>query len=135
MKRISICVALILGGAAPWFAFGQQGTKPIVKISCPLLQAHPVKIVRPRYPKLALQSHTEGRVSLSCLVGRDGLVERIEVKKGHPLLIQAATEAVAQWKFRPIILNGKAVEMETVINIDFQLPNNQESTTAKPTSN
>jgi periplasmic protein TonB len=50
------------------------------------------------------------------------LVEKIEVKKGHPLLIQAAMDAVSQWKFRPVLLKGKPVEIETTVNIDFQLP-------------
>ena len=110
-------------------AFGQN-TKPNVRISCPLLQSHPLKIVRPTYPELARQTLVEGRVSLICLVGRDGSVERIDVKKGHPLLIRGAMEAVSQWKFKPLRLNGKAVEMETTVNIDFQLPKNQKDTTS-----
>jgi TonB family protein len=112
-------------------ALGQQNTKPNVKISCPLLYSHPVKIVRPTYPALARQTHVEGRVSLDCFIGIDGLVKKIEVKKGHPLLIQAATDAVSRWKFKPIVLNGKAVEAETIVNIDFQLPKNDKDTAAK----
>jgi TonB family protein len=110
-------------------AFGQN-TKPNVRISCPLLQSHPLKIVRTTYTELARQTLVEGRVSLICLVGRDGSVERIDVKKGHPLLIRGAMEAVSQWKFKPLRLNGKAVEMETTVNIDFQLPKNQKDTTS-----
>jgi periplasmic protein TonB len=68
---------------------------------------------------LARQAHIEGRVSLSCLIRTDGTIDKIEVKKGNRLLIQAATEAVSKWKFKPMMLNGKAVEMETVVNIDF----------------
>jgi len=101
----------------------QQNHNDGVRISCPLfLRSHPIKIVRPTYPELARQTHTEGRVSLKCLVGPDGLVEKIEVKKGHPLLIQAAMDAVSQWKFKAVLLNGKRVEMETTVDIDFQLP-------------
>src|SRR4030095_6909224 len=76
-------------------ACAQESTRPNVRISCPLLNPHPVKIVRPTYPALARQTHVEGRVSLNCLVGTDGLVEKIKVTKGHPLLIQAATDAVS----------------------------------------
>jgi hypothetical protein len=57
-------------------AFGQQSTKPNVRISCPLLYSHPIKIVRPSYPPLARQTHVEGTVSLNCLVGADGLNRR-----------------------------------------------------------
>jgi outer membrane biosynthesis protein TonB len=63
-------------------------------------------------------------------VGPDGLVEKIEVKKGHPLLIQAATSAISQWKFKPLRLNGKADEMETIVKIDFQLPKNRKNTSS-----
>jgi TonB family protein len=59
---------------------------------------------------------------LKCVVGIDGSVEEIEVKKGHPLLIQSATEAVSKWKFKPPVFNGKAVKTEAIIDIDFQLP-------------
>ena len=108
-------------------ASAQQTQDNGVKIYCKLLYSHPIKIVRPTYPELARQTHIEGRVSLICLIGPDGLVEKIEAKKGHPLLIQAATQAVSQWKFRPLVLNGKAVEMETTVNVDFQLPKDQKN--------
>ena len=111
--------------------FGQQSKKPNVRISCSLLNAHPLKIIRPAYPALARQTHVEGRVSLNCFVGTDGLVKSIEVKKGHPLLIQAATDAVSHWTFKPVMLNGKAVEVETIVNIDFQLPRNQKDNAGK----
>ncbi len=109
-----------------------QNTKPNVRISCPLPPSHPLKIVRPIYPELARQAHIEGRVSLNCLIRTDGTVDKIEVKRGHPLLIQAATDAVSKWKFKPTVLNGKAVEMETVVNIDFRLPKNHSE--AKPSA-
>lgn len=111
--------------------FGQQSKKPNVRISCPLLNAHPLRIIRPAYPALARQTHVEGRVSLDCFIGTDGLVKNIEVKKGHPLLIQAATDAVSRWTFKPVMLNGKAVEVETIVNIDFQLPKDQKDTAGK----
>jgi len=118
MKAQLTVVTLVCSVMVSLSAFG-QATKPNVRISCPLLSSHPVKIVRPIYPELARQARIEGRVSLSCLIRTDGTIDKIEVKKGHPLLIQAATEAVSKWKFKPIVLNGKAVEMETVVNIDF----------------
>jgi TonB family protein len=118
-KLISVLLCAV---AISLSAFAQESTRPNVRISCPLLNPHPVKIVRPTYPALARQTHVEGRVSLNCLVGTDGLVEKIKVTKGHPLLIQAATDAVSKWRFKPLVLNGKAVEVETIVNIDFQLP-------------
>jgi len=106
---------------------GQQRNDDGIRLHCKLLHAHTTKIVRPTYPELARATHIEGRVSLTCIIGRDGSVLKIEVKKGHPLLIQAATDAVAQWKFKPLVLNGQAVEMDTTVNIDFQLPKSQKN--------
>ncbi len=105
---------------------GQQKNDDGIRLHCKLLDAHATKIVRPTYPELARETRVEGRVSLTCIIGRDGSVQKI-VKKGHPLLIQAATDAVAQWKFKPLVLNGQAVEMETTVNIDFQLPKSQKN--------
>jgi TonB family protein len=107
---------------------GQQKNGDGIRLHCKLLNATATKIVRPTYPELARETGVEGRVSLTCIIGRDGSVQKIEVKKGHPLLIQAATDAVAQWKFKPLVLNGQAVEMETTVNIDFQLPKKQKNT-------
>ena len=129
--NIKLISVLLCAVAISLSAFAQESTRPNVRISCSLLNPHPVKIVRPTYPALARQTHVEGRVSLNCLVGTDGLVAKIKVTKGHPLLIQAATDAVSRWKFKPIVLNGKAVEAETIVNIDFQLPKNDKDTAAK----
>jgi TonB family protein len=90
-----------------------------VRIHSKLLYSNFIKIVQPTYPELARQTHVERRVSLACLIDTDELVERIELEKGHLSLIQAATQAASQWKFRPLQLNGKAVETETTVNIDF----------------
>jgi TonB family protein len=106
---------------------GQQKNDDGIRLHCKLIEAHATKIVRPTYPELARETHVEGRVSLACIIGRDGSVLKIEVKKGHPLLIQAAIDAVAQWKFKPLVLNGQAVEMDTTVNIDFQLPKSQKN--------
>src|SRR5437879_147299 len=115
--KTRIIAVLVCVLVAALVASGQQHHGTGVRISCPLLgHSQPIKIVRPTYPLLAKQTHVEGRVSLNCLIGPDGLVEKIEVKKGHPLLIQAATDAVSRWKFKPLVLNGKAVELETTVN-------------------
>jgi TonB family protein len=129
--RAQFITALLCGITISLAASAQQNHNAGVRISCPLfLHSHPIKIVRPAYPELARQTHIEGRVSLNCLVDRNGLVEKIEVKEGHPLLIQAAMDAVSQWKFKPLLLNGKRVETETTVNIDFQLPKDQKNTSS-----
>jgi periplasmic protein TonB len=77
----------------------------------------------------------QGRVSLICIIGKGGAVKSIEVKSGQPLLIKAATDAVTQWRFKPLLLNGEAAEVETAVNIDFQLPKAQKNPTpTKPSA-
>jgi TonB family protein len=120
--RNQLIAALLCVVAVSPLVSGQQKNDDGIRLHCKLLDAHAMKIIRPTYPELARQTCVEGRVSLACIIERDGSVQKIEVKKRHPLLIQAATDAVPQWKFKALVLNGQAVEMETTVNIDFQLP-------------
>jgi protein TonB len=77
--------------------------------------------VEPIYPLIARQARVEGTVQLRAIIARDGSVEHLEVLSGHPLLVHAASEAVRQWRFRPTVLNGEAVEVDTYITVVFHL--------------
>jgi len=77
--------------------------------------------VEPRYPALARQMRLEGTVRLHAIIGIDGAVRELEVESGHPLLANAALEAVRQWRYRPTRLNGEPVEVETTITVIFEL--------------
>jgi periplasmic protein TonB len=77
--------------------------------------------VQPVYPPLALQAQLEGTVRLHAIVGRDGAVKALEVISGHPILAWAARAAVVEWRYRPTLLNGEPVEVETYITVIFQL--------------
>jgi TonB family protein len=78
--------------------------------------------VEPQYPEAARQQHIQGPVVLNVLVGPTGSVREASVISGDPLLAKAATEAVRQWRFNPHQLNGKAVDFETRITVNFALP-------------
>ncbi len=84
-------------------------------------QAFLTQRVQPAYPPLAVQMRQEGTVQLHAIIGRDGAVTALEVLSGHSILAQAALEAVRQWRYRPTLLNGKPVEVETYITVIFQL--------------
>ncbi len=84
-------------------------------------QAVLIQRVQPVYPPLAVQMRLEGTVQLRAIIGRDGAVTALEVLSGHSILAQAALEAVRQWHYRPTLLNGKPVEVETYITVIFQL--------------
>jgi TonB family protein len=80
-----------------------------------------IKKVQPEYPPLARQTRIEGMVQLHTIIAKDGTVKQLEVISGHPLLVQAAIDAVRQWVYEPTLLNGQAVEVDTTVDVFFQL--------------
>ncbi len=79
--------------------------------------------VLPPYPELAKRAHVQGAVELYARISREGLIENVQVRSGNPLLTDAARDAVRQWRFRPYLLNGTPVEVETTITVNFRLDN------------
>ena len=75
----------------------------------------------PGYPEIAKQMRLGGIVQLHAVIGTDGRVRRLEVISGHPILAEAAKQAVQQWRYRPTVLNGDPVEVETTIVVNFVL--------------
>jgi protein TonB len=80
-----------------------------------------VNKVQPNYPPLARQTRISGTVRLHAIIAKNGTVEQLEVMSGHPLLVQAALDAVRQWRYQPTQLNGEAVEVDTTIDVIFSL--------------
>jgi periplasmic protein TonB len=81
-----------------------------------------VKKVSPVYPATALQMHVEGPVQLQATISKDGNITDIKTISGDPTLVSAAKNAVKQWKYKPYLLNGEPVEIQTQITINFKLP-------------
>lgn len=79
--------------------------------------------VQPVYPPLARQTRVFGTVKLHAIIGKDGTVQQLEVLSGHPLLVQAALDAVRQWRYRPTLLNTEPVDVDTTIDVIFSLNN------------
>jgi protein TonB len=77
--------------------------------------------VEPIYPNFARQAHREGTVELRATISSDGVVRDVQVLSGDPVLAQAARDAVAQWRFRPTMLNGVAVEVITFVTVKFHM--------------
>lgn len=84
-----------------------------------LSQAQLLRRVEPIYPRMAVISGVQGDVKLHAIIARDGSVISLNLISGHPLLARAAEDAVSQWRYRPYILNGQAVEVETFITVHF----------------
>lgn len=80
------------------------------------------KKVQPVYPQNALAMRIEGAVELMATISKTGDISRLKVLSGNSQLAKAATEAVSQWKYKPYLLNGEPVEIQTQITINFKLP-------------
>lgn len=75
----------------------------------------------PTYPVSAKLNHIEGTVVLQALIGTDGRIQTLSVYSGHPMLADSALRAVQHWAYRPTRINGIAVEVETRIEVNFTL--------------
>jgi TonB family protein len=78
--------------------------------------------VEPEYPEPARQQHIQGLVVLEAEVGKDGAVQQLTVISGNSMLATAASDAVRQWRFKPLVQNGRAVQFQIRIKVDFVLP-------------
>jgi len=76
---------------------------------------------KPQYPPLARQARIQGTVKLEADISKEGTIENLRVISGHPLLIQAAIDAVKQWRYQPTMLNGVPVEVVTTVDVNFTL--------------
>jgi TonB family protein len=94
----------------------------MIRISQGVSQGLLLKKVPPAYPRMALQLHKEGVVELLATVSKEGRISNIKVLSGDAMLTNAATEAVRQWQYRPYLLNGQPLEVETQITVSFKLP-------------
>ena len=102
-------------------AVPKAATPQRVRVSQGVTQGLLLRKVTPQYPPLAKQARIQGTVVLSALIGKDGSIQNLHVVSGHPMLTNAALEAVKEWKYKPYILNGEPVEVETTINVNFSL--------------
>jgi TonB family protein len=78
--------------------------------------------VLPNYPERAVKARLQGPVVLQAWIGRDGTIQDLKLVRGSFLLGQAAYRAVKQWRYQPYLINGRAVEAETFVTVDFRLP-------------
>lgn len=92
-----------------------------VRISSGVALGLLVHEVRPQYPALARSARIQGTVVLQAIIGKDGTIQNLHLLSGHPLLSQAAIDAVRQWRYRPYLLNNEPVEVDTTIQVNFTL--------------
>ena len=102
-------------------AVPKAATPQRVRVSQGVSQGLLVHKVQPSYPPLARQARIQGVVVLEALIGKDGGIQNLHVVSGHPMLTNAALEAVKEWKYKPYYLIGEPVEVSTTINVNFTL--------------
>ena len=100
-----------------------------VRISPGVLGGMVISKPTPVYPADALQADVQGTVILEVVISRAGTVETVKAVSGPALLFRAAIDAVRTWKYRPYLLDGTPVEVQSTVEIDFKLP--PRSTTGK----
>jgi len=99
----------------------RQAAQPTRHISQGVMEGMLIDKVLPAYPSPARAMHIAGRVELQATISRDGTIDNLRVVDGPVLLRAAALEAVRKWRYRPYLLNGEPVEVETTINVDFTM--------------
>ena len=93
-----------------------------IRVSSGVTQGLLVRRIEPQYPQMAKIARVQGAVVLAAVIGKDGAIENLHVvSTASPLLNQAALDAVRQWKYRPYILNGEPVEVDTTVTVNFTL--------------
>lgn len=80
-----------------------------------------IQKIEPKYPPLALAARIRGQVLLKAIIGKDGEIKELELVSGHAFLAPAAITAVRQWRYRPFLLNGEPIEVETTVIVTFQI--------------
>jgi len=92
-----------------------------IRLSSRLVEGNLIYKSVPQYPALAKAMRAEGTVVLQAMISKTGTIENLRAINGPQVLQQAAIDAVKTWRYKPYMLNGQAVEVETTVNVIFKL--------------
>lgn len=134
MRSAMVAFAIVFTFFLPFVAIAQdQQTKPPqdnptpappasrIRLNANVEAANMIRMVTPVYPPLAKQIHICGTVELHAIIDKEGFIQSLEYVSGHPLLMKAAIDAVKQWQYKPTLLEGKPVEVDTKISVAFTM--------------
>src|SRR3954447_26949675 len=99
----------------------KPATPQRIRVGGNVQAANLVRKITPVYPPLAKQARVQGTVRFTAVISKDGTIQQLQLVSGHPLLVQAAQDAVKQWLYKPTLLNGEPVEVVTQIDVNFTL--------------
>jgi len=109
----------IIGGTP--VAVPKQAIPTRVRVSAGVQQGNLISQVKPTYPAIAKSARIQGAVVLQAEISKQGTIENLRVISGHPMLVQNALDAVKQWRYKPYLLNGEPVPVETTVTVNFTL--------------
>ena len=92
-----------------------------IKVGGQVQAANLLHQVLPTYPAIAKTAHVSGTVTLHAIISKDGSIEKLEYVSGPALLMSSAMTAVKDWKYKPTMLNGQPVEVDTTVQVVFSL--------------
>lgn len=92
-----------------------------LRVSSGISEGMLLRKIEPLYPIIAQRAHIQGTVQLKAIISREGTIENLQLVNGHPMLVPAAMDAVKQWRYRPYVLNGEPLEVETTVVVNFHL--------------
>jgi periplasmic protein TonB len=108
----------IIGSNTP---LPKVATPARIRVSGGVVAGLVIRKVQPVYPQIAKTARVQGQVILQAEISKEGAIENLRVISGHPLLTQAALDAVKQWRYKPYILNGEPVAVDTTVTVIFSL--------------
>jgi len=115
-------IGSILGGIGNGPAPKVQAAAPKkIAVSAGVMQGSKLSGTTPQYPPIAKAARIQGTVVLQATISKSGTIENLHVVSGPPMLQQAAMDAVKTWRYKPYLLNGEPVEVETQVNVIFTL--------------
>ncbi len=111
----------IIGGTGAGLPPPPKVTPKSIRVGGNVAQANLIRQVTPVYPAIAKTAHISGTVLLHAIIGKDGTVQDLQYVSGPPLLMRSAMDAVRQWRYKPTLLNGEPVDVDTTISVVFTL--------------
>ena len=117
MKTCALAILLTMAT----LLFGGMDQPAPIKVTPGKAEQNLLHKVEPVYPEMAKIARIQGDVLMRAVINQKGKIANLKALSGHPILIQAALDAVRQWEYKPFLLNGAPVEVETNIVVRFHL--------------
>jgi periplasmic protein TonB len=116
-------ISELFSGLGTGLPIVKPGPPRTLNISSGVMAGNLLDKTLPQYPAIAKEARVQGTVVLEATIDRTGAIQNLRVINGPPMLRQAALDAVRSWRYKPYLLNGEPVEVETTVNVVFNLGN------------